>query len=475
MANIRKIEGKNGTSYKITVAVGRDSTGKQKRHYMTWKPTSKMSEKQIEKAVQKAAFAFEEQIMQGFSPDNRQSFSEYAEYVISLKAKNGAKRRTIERYREMLPRINAAIGHIKLKDILPKHLNQLYDNLAEEGIRETPERATPKKDIATIMKERKLSAAALSRQTGIAASTFAPAIHGNSVSRHTAEIIAAALDFKPETLFVFQKDNRPLSAKTILEHHRLISTIMSQAEKEMLIQYNPAHRASPPKLEKREVECFQPEELQLILACLDKESIKWRTIINLLIETGCRRGEIMGLKWEDIYWEDCLLYICRSLNYTPQSGIFVDTTKTGETRYIRVSKEMIDLLRQYELWYKELKEQSGDLWQETGFVFTKDNGGLMLPDNVTQWLSTFSKKYELPPIHPHKFRHTMASLMITNRVDVVTVSKRLGHAKVSTTTDIYSHAIKEADAQAAADYAAFIRKKKTAPVPPKEEPEAVKN
>ena len=67
-----------------------------------------------------------------------------------------------------------------------------------------------------------------------------------------------------------------------------------------------------------------------------------------------------------------------------------------------------------------------------------------------------AKKHGLPPIHPHKFRHTMASLLISNGTDALTVSKRLGHSKVSTTTDIYSHAIKQADERAAESIADVI-------------------
>lgn len=85
MASIRKIEGKNGVSYKITVTKGRDLNGRQVRHYLTWTPEPKMTPRQIEKAVQKAAFTFEQEIEKGFAVDNRQTFSEYARYVIHLK------------------------------------------------------------------------------------------------------------------------------------------------------------------------------------------------------------------------------------------------------------------------------------------------------------------------------------------------------------------------------------------------------
>lgn len=225
MANIKKIEGKNGVSYQITVTTGRDSSGKQKRHWKTWKPPEKMTERQIEKAVQKVAFEFEQEITQGFIADNRQRFSEYANYVIDLKERNGAKRRTVERYRELMVRIDKAIGHLKVTDIRPQHLNQFYENLAEEGIRDSIVKAAPKKDIQKLMKEKKLSAAALQRMTGTAVSTFAPAIHGETASQKTAEKLAEALGYRTEALFTLEKDMRPLSPKTITEYHRLISTV----------------------------------------------------------------------------------------------------------------------------------------------------------------------------------------------------------------------------------------------------------
>ena len=449
MANVRKIEGKTGISYKITVAGGRTKDGKQVRHFMTWRPVPGMTERQIEKAVQKAAFEFEQQIELGFVADNRQTFSEYAEYVIALKERNGAKRRTVERYRELLRRIDAAIGHLKLADIRPQHLNIFYSNLGEEGIRQSIVKATPKKDIARMMKEKKLTSAALSRSSGMAASTFSPAIHGKTVSKHTADTLAAALGYKTESLFKLFQDKTPLSNKTILEYHRLISTMLSQAEKEMLIQYNPARRATPPKIERSEVESFQPEELDKILSCLEQEPIKWRTITHLLIVTGCRRGEIMGLHWDAIDWKGRQLRIDRALLYTAESGIYEGTTKTGEARFIKVPQETIDVLKQYRAYFDGLRLKNKDRWIESGYVFTRDDGGIMNPDNITQWLANFAKRHDLPPIHPHAFRHTMASLLIYNGTDVLTVSKRLGHAKVSTTTDIYSHAIKAADERAA--------------------------
>lgn len=459
MANIRKIDGKTGVSYKITVTHGRDTEGKQVRHYMTWTPAQGMTDRQIEKAVQKAAFEFEQQIEQGVIADRRQTFAQYADYVIDLKAKNGAKPSTIDRYRSMLPRINAAIGHLKLGEIRPQHLNMFYSNLTEEGVRDSRIKAVAKKDIGELIAKTKLNKTQFAERAGTAASNVRAAIKGDTVSKDVADAISAALGNKTESLFRIERDTTPLSVKTVIEHHRLISAIFTQAEKELLVPYNPARRATPPKLERKEAECFQPDEVLQILECLENEPIKWRTLTHLLIVTGCRRGELVGLRWKSIDWDNSQIKIERALLYSPEKGIYESTTKTGETRYIKLPAETMQLLKRYRAWHTELRFRNGDQWVSTEYVFTRDNGDLLHPDSVTQWLSGFSKKYDLPPIHPHKFRHTMASMLINDGTDIVTVSKRLGHAKVSTTTDIYSHIIKEADAKAADSIADSILRK----------------
>lgn len=87
----------------------------------------------------------------------------------------------------------------------------------------------------------------------------------------------------------------------------------------------------------------------------------------------------------------------------------------------------------------------GEYYQDQGYVFTQDTGGPMHPDSVTVWLAKFSKRHGLPHINPHAFRHTMASMPYFNGVDSVSISKRLGHAQVSTTANIYAHVMEVAE------------------------------
>ena len=114
-------------SYRIRVSRGYDSEGKKLNpREMTWKPSPNMTPRQAEKEAQRQALLFEEQCRQGYAPDNRQTFAQYAAYVLQCKEQAGTKRRTLERYRSLLVRINAGIGHIKLAELRPQHLTAFY-------------------------------------------------------------------------------------------------------------------------------------------------------------------------------------------------------------------------------------------------------------------------------------------------------------------------------------------------------------
>ncbi len=448
MANIKKIEGKTGTAYKITVTTGRDMDGKQIRHFKTWRPAPGMTERQTEKALQRAALDFEREIELGYQADNRQSFAQYAAYVLELKERSGAKTKTISSYRFLLQRINPAIGHMKLSEIRPQHLNRFYKALAAQGTRSGPAKARPTIDLSATLKERRMSHKAAADAAGLSAATVDAACLGRTVSEESAQKLCQALGISLEHSFSIERDSRSLANKTILEYHRCIHTILAQAERELIVPYNAADKATPPKVERKEVNYFQPSELPPILDALDTEPIKWRTIVNLLIVTGCRRGEIAALKWSKVDFKSGVITVDSSLLYDPKPGIYENTTKTGDVRYLKLPEETMQLLRDYRQWWVELRFKNGDRWAGTDYLFIQDNGKPINPCSISAWVSDFSKRHGLPHINPHAFRHTVASVLINNGQDIVTVSRRLGHSRTSTTLDIYSHLIAEADAQA---------------------------
>ena len=243
-----------------------------------------------------------------------------------------------------------------------------------------------------------------------------------------------------------KKTGGKLSTKTIIEHHRLISTVLEQAFKERLVIFNVSRQAELPRMEKKDVNYFQPEQVEAIRNALENEPPKWKMLVHLLLITGARRGEILGLKWDKIDFEKNRIYICNSILYSPDIGIYEDTPKTERSkRFVALPVETINELKSYKQYQAQEFIKNGIPYNFNGFVFSQVDGTAMHPDSVTDYLKKFSKKYNLPHINAHAFRHTMASLLYFNGVDSVSISKRLGHAQVSTTANIYAHIIEEAD------------------------------
>jgi integrase len=395
MANIQERRNKNGNliSFSIRIFRGRDKDGRQLAPYSeTFVVPDGWTESRARKEAEKRAILAEKGYKEGSLSDNRQTFTAYAEYAISLKEQSGIKHSTIVRYRGLMDRLNPAIGHFKLKDIRPQHLNKLYAMLSEDGQN--------------------------------------------------------------------QKTGGKLSPKTVLEYHRLVSTILAQAEREMLIPFNPARKSTPPKMEKPVVNFFQIDQVRQIAECLDAEPIKWRTIVHLLMLSGCRRGEILGLQWQNIDLQAGILRIRNNLQYSKERGLYDESTKSGKARTVKIQPETVVLLKQYKAWQSSERLKNGDRWILSDYVFTREAGGAMHPDSITDWLDKFGKRHNLPHINPHAFRHTYASILISQGIDIATISKTLGHEKVSTTTDFYAQLMEEASEKASETIVGVILNRK---------------
>lgn len=465
MASIKKITGSEGRiSYKITVSHGRDAKYRQLRHYKTFTPPPGWSEKRAEKEAQKVALQFEEEVRQGFQLDNRQLFAQYARYYIDLRESSGAKHNTILLYRHLLNMVDPHIGGLKLADIRPQHLNNLYKRLQTEEMRQEGAKAVSKGKLSEKLKAAHMTREAIAKCGGLSATTVTKACRGEPIMLEKATAIADALKTPVSALFTITKNNKPLSAKTALEAHRFIHAVLAQAEKEMLVPYNAASKATAPAAKRKAPNYFQPETVSAILEALEAlepEQLKWKVFTHLLIVTGRRRGEIAGLQWSCVDLEAAQLHIKQNLCYSKEKGIYLTSTKTGTEQFIKIPTETVELLREYKRAQLELRLLNGDRWVNTDFVFTRDNGEPMAPASITKWLNDFSKRNGLPHINPHAFRHTAASLLIAEGTDLVTVAAQLGHAQTSTTADIYAHAIEEAKARASETIAdKLLRKKK---------------
>lgn len=273
---------------------------------------------------------------------------------------------------------------------------------------------------------------------------------GKNISFTSANQICSGLNLKLANTFetVNQKDS--LSANTIQHYHAVISTILNTAVQWQAITSNPCTRVRPPKLEKKDARYLNEVQAAHLFELLETENMQYKTMIKLLLYTGFRRGELCGLEWDDIDFNNCVIHVRRSSNYVPDKGIFVDETKNlTSIRCIKVPAIAFEMLKDYRRWQIEERLKIGDQWQDHNRLFTTWNGKPIHPDTITGWFHNFIIKTDLPYITVHSLRHTNATLQIAGGVPLSTISDRLGHADTATTGRIYVHAIRSADEAAA--------------------------
>lgn len=197
----------------------------------------------------------------------------------------------------------------------------------------------------------------------------------------------------------------------------------------------PAARKDEPKKEESE-KALTVKELNYVLSCVAHEPLKWQAYINLSADTGIRRGECCGLQWSDIDFKAGTATIRRNLQYTAQKGVYEASPKNGKVRVVDVGPDVLALLRQLR------EEQARSCISK--WVFTQDGTvEPMFPQSPTKYFKRFGERYGVKDFHPHKLRHTSASVALTNGADVVSVSERLGHSDTAVTLRMYAHANQE--------------------------------
>ena len=279
MATIRK----RGDTYQIRVSCGYTTEGKQITKTTTWKPDEGASEKQIQKELKKAAVLFEEQVTKGLYLDGTMKFSAFADIWLKDHAEKQLKAKTVFTYKNMLGTINAAIGHLKLDKIQPHHLTAFYSELGERGrSKESTQRAS--EEFFKAFRSLSLSARQLSERSGVSRTVIASILNGESVSFASAVKVSESMKRPLESLFSpYSEREKTLSGKTVLNHHRLISSILEKAVKWQVIASNPCERVQPPKVERKEAKYLDEKEAAEILLHLESEPLKYRTLFSLLL------------------------------------------------------------------------------------------------------------------------------------------------------------------------------------------------
>lgn len=236
------------------------------------------------------------------------------------------------------------------------------------------------------------------------------------------------------------KNKNGYSEKTVKHHYTLVSEILNTAVKWGSLHTNINQNVTPIKVHKKEIQCYSPEDVEKLIEALQNEPIKYQAIVMLALDSGCRRGELTGLTWNDIDFKKSTININKVTQYVTGYGIFEKTTKSDTSnRVVYITPTTIQVLKKYKAEQDKQRLLLGNKWQNSNRVFTTDYGGDMHPDTPSKILEKLIKKYDLKRITFHGLRHTSISLQITSGIQSQIISKRAGHSSVSVTHNIYSH------------------------------------
>lgn len=233
---------------------------------------------------------------------------------------------------------------------------------------------------------------------------------------------------------------KPLAPKTVHHHYGTLNLIFGYAEKQELIEKNPMSKVEAPKKKRKAVEALTQEQATEFLKAVDQGALDFRCMVYLLITTGIRRGECVGLKWKDIDENNNTLAIERNVIYTPKSGLVINTPKTANgLRQIPLIPNVAELLKKYK---QEIGHRHKGGEDEEAFIFSNEDDPMIprTPDSLTRHLKRFMKRNGFPDMSPHDLRHTCATLLLSNGADIKSVQNILGHADASTTLNFYVRA-----------------------------------
>lgn len=248
-----------------------------------------------------------------------------------------------------------------------------------------------------------------------------------------------------------EKLDAGLAPRTVQYIHVTLHKALKQAVADGLIPHNATEAVKPPQVRQDEIHPLTPEEAKTLLETISGDRLE--ALYILAVHTGLRQGELLGLKWEDVDFEDATLRVRRTLT-TAKGGPILSEPKTrGSRRTVKLTKAACDALRSH--LNRQLGEidQAGGLWRPGGFdglVFASEVGQPLDRRKVTaRHLKPLLKRAGLPDIRFHDLRHTCATLLLMRNVNPKVVSEMLGHATIAITLDTYSHVLPNMRDQAA--------------------------
>ncbi|MCI1958124.1 MAG: site-specific integrase [Clostridia bacterium] len=239
-----------------------------------------------------------------------------------------------------------------------------------------------------------------------------------------------------------------LSPKTIKNMNNCLHKALSQAQKEGFIFTNPCDAVNTPRSEYKEIEVLSLEEQKKLI----RESYNYRygVFVRLVLSTGLRIGELLGLQWQDINFDSCCIFVKRTLN---RLNTYSGETKTeivlgvpkskNSIRMIPLSSGALNDLKKWTEVQNKDKETASEAYINSGFVVTNELGNYIEPRTFRDYYRNMLKNAGLKSFTFHALRHTFATRAMERGMDSKTLSVIMGHFSVSFTLDTYAHVLNE--------------------------------
>jgi integrase len=254
------------------------------------------------------------------------------------------------------------------------------------------------------------------------------------------------------------KDGRPLATRTVAHCHAMLRTALAKACALEIINRNVASVVSPPKVQTTEIRILNADEIAIVLASLTGHRLY--PLAALALGSGARRGELLALAWGHLDLDGARLTIERSLEETSAGRKFKAPKNKHSRRTISLPASAVDAMRQHRLQQLEQRVALGlGKLPDDALVFCTIEGEPLWPDNVSRdWRVTVAA-LGLPEVSLHGLRHTHASALIAAGMDVLSISRRLGHSSPTITLNVYAHLFRSKDDGAADAIESIMRRK----------------
>jgi integrase len=230
------------------------------------------------------------------------------------------------------------------------------------------------------------------------------------------------------------------AAETVRGMHRMLHKALNDAVKWNRVSFNVCDKVTQPRQVKYEIQPLTKEQAKALLVAAEGSSLE--ALLTLAVATGMRRGELLGLRWSDIDFDEGSLQVRHTMDRAGKYGIIENDPKTETSRRkIILPGFVLDTLEQHRIRQAKMREEAGIAWKERNIVFSNELGGFTEPTHLQRRFKNLLKQANLPAIRFHDLRHSTATILLGLNVPGKVVQELLGHSSISMTMDRYSHVL----------------------------------